>query len=272
LTFDQVKSLVASNKHSAAFTDECVIAVCWKESSFNPSAQASGSTAKGLMQMTNPAVDTVNNITPAGVHFDYTDMLDASKAIQCGTYYLQWCSDQSGGDEAKALNKYAGVSGYADDVMSAEACLLSGGNPMTCLGAIHSFAMQRRQKGLLDDPTGRSRFMLAYNIRIDHITQGPEGQEKWADRLSVNSETFLWIYVEATLPQGSAVHGEYFQMTGGTPDPATKVSLGSPSLVNDQYRFSVLHYVLGKASSYLFHFAEDLDSPNYEDQWEIRTE
>jgi hypothetical protein len=87
LTFDQVKTLVANNKKSPAFTDECVIAVCWKESSFDPSAQSGGSTAKGLMQMTNPAVDTVNHNTPVGVHFEYADMLHSintagSPAIQ----------------------------------------------------------------------------------------------------------------------------------------------------------------------------------------------
>jgi len=33
-----------------------------------------------------------------------------AKSIQCGTYYLQWCYEQVGSDESKALDKYAGVS------------------------------------------------------------------------------------------------------------------------------------------------------------------
>jgi hypothetical protein len=159
LTFDQMKTLVANNKKSPAFTDECVIAVCWKESSFDPSAQSAGSTAKGLMQMTNPAVDTVNGITPVGIHFIYADMLNPDKAIQCGTFYLQWCSDQVGGDESAALNKYGGVGGYSTNVMTAEACLLTAGtDPTACLQQIHSFQLQRKEMNLKDDPTGRSRF------------------------------------------------------------------------------------------------------------------
>jgi hypothetical protein len=159
LTFDDVKALVKAHKKSPALTDECVIAVCWKESSFDPSSHSGSSTAKGLMQMTNPAVDTVNSITPPGVHFEYADMLDASKAIECGTYYLQWCSDKSGGDEAKALDKYAGVSGYSTNVMQAENCLLTGVDPpATCLKMIHSFQIERRDGKLLDDKSGESRF------------------------------------------------------------------------------------------------------------------
>jgi hypothetical protein len=160
LTFDQVKALISTNKRAAAFTDECVIAVCWKESSFNPNAQAAGSTAKGLMQMTQGAIQTVNNITPTGIHFDPSDMFDPGKAIQCGTYYLQWCSDQSSGSENQALDKYAGVPGYSTNVVQAENCLLSAPtDPMTCLTPIHPFEMARVKEGLVDDPTGQSRFV-----------------------------------------------------------------------------------------------------------------
>jgi hypothetical protein len=161
LTFNQMKTLVSANKKADAFTEECVIAVCWKESSFDPNAQSSASTAKGLMQMTNPAVDTVNAITPAGIHFEYDDMLDPAKAIRCGTYYLQWCSNQAGGDEGKALDRYAGVSGYSVNVIKAENCLLTGGpDPMTCLKEIHSFMIEREERQLKDDPTGKSRFSV----------------------------------------------------------------------------------------------------------------
>jgi hypothetical protein len=161
LTFDQVKTLVAANKKTMAFTDECVIAVCWKESSFDPDAQSSGSTAAGLMQMTNGAIDTVNRITPAGVHFEHADMFDAAKAIQCGTYYLDFCSNQAGGDEAKALDRYGTGSGYSKDVMTAEACLMTGGSvPMECLKPIHPFQIERLELGLVDDPTGRFRFIF----------------------------------------------------------------------------------------------------------------
>ena len=120
-----LQKLVAANKKAAAFTNECVVAMCWKESSFDPNAHNVGSTAKGLMQMTDPAVDTVNKITPKGVHFEHSDMVIAAKAIQCGTYYLQWCSDQTGGDKKKALDRFGGLSGYNKDLITAETCLLA---------------------------------------------------------------------------------------------------------------------------------------------------
>lgn len=140
LNFDQVRQFVSQNNKSSSISNECIIAVCWKESSFDPYAQSNGSTAKGLMQMTNPAVDTVNNITPPGTHFDYNDMFNPALAIQCGTYYLQWCFDQTGSESA-ALDKYGGVIGYSTDVMTAEGCLQSivVVDPVSaCLKPIHS--------------------------------------------------------------------------------------------------------------------------------------
>jgi hypothetical protein len=112
---------------------------------------------------------------------------------------------------------------------------------------------------------------MANHVRIDRVTQGPAGSETPADRTRVNSEDFLWIYVEAELPGAAAPKGEYFSIVDGKPDPATKVLLGPPTKVGGEYRFSVLHYVLSKRSKYLFHFADDLTAPKYEDQWEIWT-
>jgi hypothetical protein len=161
LTFDQIKTLVSANIKSSAFTNECVIAVCWKESSFDPNAQTAQSTARGLMQMTVGAIDTVNNTTPQGIHYESDDMFDPAKAIQCGTYYLQWCFNQAGSESA-ALDKYAGVAGYSTDVMTAEGCLQSSVviDPVAaCLNPIHPFLRERMQMKLHDDPTGRSRFL-----------------------------------------------------------------------------------------------------------------
>jgi hypothetical protein len=112
---------------------------------------------------------------------------------------------------------------------------------------------------------------MASHVRIDRVTQGADGHETPADRLSVNSEDFLWIYVEAELPSGAAPRGEYFKVVGGKPDPRTRVLLDPPTLVGGQYRFSVIHYVLSKQTKYSFHFADDLDAPKYEDRWEIMT-
>ena len=61
----------------------------------------------------------------------------------------------------KALDRYGTGTGYAKDVMDAEACLLTGVSaPMDCLKMIHSFQVQRLEFGLVDDPTGRLRFIF----------------------------------------------------------------------------------------------------------------
>ena len=112
---------------------------------------------------------------------------------------------------------------------------------------------------------------MANHVRIDRVTQGPDGSERPADRLSVNSEDFLWIYVEAELPSGTAPKGEYFKFVGAQPDPGSRVFLDPPTVVNRQYRFSLIHYVLTPQSKYSFHFADDLGKPKYEDRWEVVT-
>jgi hypothetical protein len=111
----------------------------------------------------------------------------------------------------------------------------------------------------------------AYHVRIDRVTQGPDGNETPADRLSINSEDFLWIYVEAELPLGSAPQGEYYKLSGGKPDSTTRTPLCPPKVVIGQYRFSVVHYVLSRTTQYSFHFADKLGAANYEDRWEIVT-
>lgn len=111
---------------------------------------------------------------------------------------------------------------------------------------------------------------MVFHVRVDRATQGPEGHETEADRLRVNSEDLLWVYVEAELPLGS-VQGEYFAMRGDQPIPDTRVVLATPTKVNGQYRFLVVHYVLAKNSKYLFHFANSLASPMFEDSWEVQT-
>ncbi len=111
---------------------------------------------------------------------------------------------------------------------------------------------------------------MANHVRIDRVTQGPEGHESEADRLSVNSEDFLWFYVEAELPSGT-VQGEYFAMRDDRPIPETRSVLQPPTKVNGQYRFLLVHGFLRPSSKYLFHFADSLNSPSLEDQWEVQT-
>jgi|SRR6187401_2746592 len=110
---------------------------------------------------------------------------------------------------------------------------------------------------------------MAYHVRIDHLTQGSEGQQIPVDRLSVNSEDFLWIFVEAELLSDKSPKGEYYEIIDDKNE--SKVELDEPKLIKNQYRFSVIHNVLSKKSKYLFHFADILNKPEYEDQWEVRT-
>jgi hypothetical protein len=109
-----------------------------------------------------------------------------------------------------------------------------------------------------------------FQVRIDRVTQGPDGHETPADPLRVNSQDFLWIYVEADLPAQAVPRGEYHKLSPVDPTPA-RIPLDPPLELNGQYRFGVLHFVLAPQSKYLFHFADDLASPKYEDRREIMT-
>ena len=110
-----------------------------------------------------------------------------------------------------------------------------------------------------------------YNVRIDRVTQSSKGGEQPADRLSINSAEFLWLYVDATLPGGNPPAGEFYKFIDDKPNPTTRVALKAPELVNGQYKFSVDHFALLPQSKYLFKFADDLSAPSYRDQWEIVT-
>jgi soluble lytic murein transglycosylase-like protein len=138
LTFLQVKNYVSANNQSA-LSGEAIIAVIWKESSFDPKAASATTTATGLMGITKPAVDTVNNTTPPGVHFEHSEMTDPVKNIQCGTYYLKYFMRTLAIKEA--LEHYGTGPGYADNILTCERCLqetLPLPDPQACLNAIHT--------------------------------------------------------------------------------------------------------------------------------------
>jgi hypothetical protein len=109
----------------------------------------------------------------------------------------------------------------------------------------------------------------ASHVKIDHVTQGPDGSERSADRLSIRTDDFLWVYLEADLPNGAAPQGEYAKTAGGS--SASPQHLAAPEVINGQYRFMVIHYALSPDSTYLFRFADNLTMPTYQDQWEIVT-
>lgn len=136
LSYDEVKKHVADNNKSDE-SPELVIAVIWKESGFDPEVKNATSSATGLMQMTKGAVSDVNANTPKGVHFEHSDMSDAAKNIQAGTYYLKSLVKRWG-SISEALQRYGTGAGYETNILAAETCLkASPEKPMDCLYAIH---------------------------------------------------------------------------------------------------------------------------------------
>ena len=134
MTYDEIKTLVASNNKSKLFSDQFVICLIWKETNFNPSVKNSESSATGLMQITKAAVTMVNSCTPKGVHFEHADMLDAATNVQCGTYYLDIAKTKLAGVDTS----YGTGPGYSKSIEACEACLIGDeAHPMVAMHKIH---------------------------------------------------------------------------------------------------------------------------------------
>jgi hypothetical protein len=85
---------------------------------------------------------------------------------------LQWCFELSIGDEAKGLDKYAGVGGDSTNVITAETCLLSAVDPpLACLHKIHSFQIERQRDGPIDNQSGDSRFVKSSSAALIRAIQ-----------------------------------------------------------------------------------------------------
>ncbi len=122
LTYDEIRKLVEDNNKSTIFSNEFVICLVWKESNFDAGSINEKSTATGLMQMTKGAVDMVNKITPKGIHFEHSEMGDAAKNIQCGTYYLDISKNKLGGVDTS----FGTGPGYSKSIVVCEKCLKDG--------------------------------------------------------------------------------------------------------------------------------------------------
>jgi hypothetical protein len=114
---------------------------------------------------------------------------------------------------------------------------------------------------------------MANYVRIDHIEQAPGTDDPGVrvDRFHVDSTQFLWVYVYAILPSGSAPQGEYLTEIDMKPDPSSSVPLDPPQFEDGAYRFSLIHYVLEPQSRYWFHFADNLKTPTFQDHWDVVT-
>lgn len=134
MKFDDMKQLVHENNRSKEFSDEYVICLIWKETSFSAAAKNGKTSATGLMQLTKGAVEMVNRCTPADVHFEHADMTDPVKNIQCGTYYLDIAKNKLGGVDMS----YGTGPGYSKSILACEISLKSDGNhPLVALHKIH---------------------------------------------------------------------------------------------------------------------------------------
>jgi hypothetical protein len=133
MTFDEIKVLVKENNKSKEFSDEFVIYLIWKETNFDPLATNS-ITVTGLMQMSKAAVEMVNRCTPAGIHFEHTEMTDPAKNVQCGTMYLDIAKNKLGGVDTS----FGTGKGYSKSIKVCEECLKTDAlHPMVALHKIH---------------------------------------------------------------------------------------------------------------------------------------
>jgi hypothetical protein len=137
LSYDDVRTLVIDNNKSALST-ELLVCQIWKESSFNPNAN--NGSHRGLMQMSSAAVDYVNANTPSGTHYEFSEMYEPAKNIQCGTWYLRKLMEHNPTWSIKTTLEHFGTgSGYADNILICEQCIQA--DPMmqqSCRNAIHS--------------------------------------------------------------------------------------------------------------------------------------
>jgi membrane-bound lytic murein transglycosylase MltF len=133
MNYDAVKKLVHDNNRSKDYSEEFVICLIWKETNFDASAKNTASSATGLMQLTKSAVDQVNRCSPKGIHFQFSDMTDAAKNIQCGTLYLDIAKNKLGGID----KSYGTGPGYSNSIVACEGCLKNGQAPMVALQKIH---------------------------------------------------------------------------------------------------------------------------------------
>ena len=89
-----------------------IAAVIYSESKFNDAESSAG--ARGLMQITPDAAETIERLTGATT-FEIDDLSDPEINIRYGTYLLKELLERYDGDEAAALAGYNAGPGNADE-------------------------------------------------------------------------------------------------------------------------------------------------------------
>ncbi len=128
LSYNQVKGLVTENNLSGQ-SDEMIIAMAYKESTFNPDAESSTSSAIGLLGVTKGAAEDAG--------YDYSTLSDPATNIQAGSSYLKLRIAWTNGDVSRGLAGYGTGSSYASSILQAENALqVNPQNPMAELQRI----------------------------------------------------------------------------------------------------------------------------------------
>jgi soluble lytic murein transglycosylase len=121
-TFDHaIKELTLPLRHEDVIRQQAgekgvdaalIAAVIYVESKFSDQESSAG--ARGLMQITPDAADTIAKNSKATT-FELNDLGDPEINIRYGTFLLRELLDRYGGDEAAALAAYNAGPGHADE-------------------------------------------------------------------------------------------------------------------------------------------------------------
>ena len=131
LTYDQIAALVAANNKSNQ-DDALIIALCYKESGFDPNALTKdpASTAAGLMGVTETAIREVNRVD--NTRLSYQQVYISGTNIEMGSRYLRIMIRRFG-STPDGLDKYGTGPGYSRNVLAAAAALPKSGDGMDVL-------------------------------------------------------------------------------------------------------------------------------------------
>lgn len=140
LTYDQIRELVRENNNSK-LPDEMIVAIIFKESSFDPSARGNTreNPALGLMQIQKRALIDAHDRLPKNEQYAHEHVLDPAVNIRLGSTYLQQQIDLRGGDVSKGLFHYGPrTPDYVPQVLAAtEALKQNPKNPISALSRIY---------------------------------------------------------------------------------------------------------------------------------------
>lgn len=101
-----------------------------------------------------------------------------------------------------------------------------------------------------------------YYLRVNRITQSDaaDSVETVTAPDKINAGRFFHLYVTGYLPPGaSGIVGTYRPVSGGA---GADIDLGNANSSPDGYKFTITHYVLAAAGSYLLRFADDFSAPH----------